>query len=93
MALILLHIVYSYLLTTLQYVTLLDSAIIHWNDMATALKSTLANLQEKIIPELVETPQLCSLFPSATDQLLKRINAQLAKTPVITITTLPPLRN
>lgn len=44
-----------------------------WNNTGTAFKSTLSNLQEKLIPDLLRYPQLRALYPDITEIIITRI--------------------
>lgn len=63
--------------------TVTDLVVEFWTDTATAFKSTIVNLQEKIIPELLQTPQLCSVFQADVKMLIEQMTKQLKKVNMI----------
>ena len=52
-----------------------------WNNTGTAFKSTMSNLQEKLLPDLVKYPQVRSLYPDVTDTIITRLEQHLNKVP------------
>ena len=58
-----------------------DKELETWNNTGTAFKSTMSNLQEKLLPDLVKYPQVRSLYPDVTDTIITRLEQHLNKVP------------
>ena len=58
-----------------------DKELETWNNTGTAFKSTMSNLQEKLLPDLVKYPQVRSLYPDVTDTIISRLEQHLNKVP------------
>ncbi|KAF6034873.1 hypothetical protein EB796_006823 [Bugula neritina] len=60
-----------------QHIAAIDADLEECNNTRTALKSTLSNLQHKIVPSLVKYSQVRHLYPAVTNSLSERLSAEL----------------